>query len=665
LVVTLVERPGVTPPGDPYDRAPDIYFRLATDGTVRFVSQPCMGKPPAEVIGQSIFDVLPPEWSAQLRRQFADQLDEPRVSAGEREVVIDDRTHVFRHRIVPLIKRGNVDELVVQSWDITNSVEAAAALRVTAKQYRQLIENSLDLVGIFVAETATIRFVSPNSTELIGYRQAELLGRSLFEFIASNEREAVRQRVRNLIDGRTTVETIEVRAQHSDGRYVLLEARARLLISDRAEALIILNARDITDRHESQLLRRNLMRADKLAAIGQVAASVAHEVNNPASFITTNLHVMQDDLRVLRGTALEMRRILEDAAPERLRGLDASSPETIEEIVDEFERMVHTNLEGMERISHIVRELRSFSRADEDDGYELVDLNETIRAACNMVRNQISYLADLVEDFDDELPPVLADRGKLSQVLVNLLVNASQAIQKAPRDRQHEVRVRTSLAESFARVDVIDTGGGVDDDARVRIFDPFFTTKDEGEGTGLGLWLCKEILEKAGGTLWLEYSRESGSCFSFRLPAHSLVDIPETPFEELSSSAHEELPQARVLLVDDDELVLDSYRKILEPHHRTVVAQGGERAIAILTEDAGFDAIVCDVIMPGTDGVEVFQYLEANRPELVERTYFCTAGVFTDRTREFVRRIQDRVVHKPISARQLRALVAETVSASN
>ncbi len=659
-VLTLAPITSLASNSIPGERAPDMWLRLSFDGEIRYSSGPCMGKPAEEIIGGNFLEMLPDEWSEPLRRKFESVRANPRTLVESSTVEVYGEMRSFTSRIVPISTKGEFDELVYQSWETTDTVNAVEALRVTERQYRQVIENSLDLIAIFDASTTVIRFVSPNSLEFLGFRREDVLGHSVFDFVLPDDHEETAQKIENLKLNRREDETIEVRTKHADGRTVLLEARARMLPTGSDEELIIINARDVTIRRESQVLRRSLMRADKLAAIGQVAASVAHEVNNPASFITTNLHVMQEEVATIGAAFQRARDIVGEVAPERLPELEGPDGARVLELLDELTSMLATNLEGMARISHIVRELRSFSRKD-NDILEMVDLTETLKAACSMVRNQLSYHANLKEEFDVRLPRVFCERGKISQVIVNLLVNASHAVQKVERKTRHEIKVVAYLSDDSVRVDVIDTGCGVPDGARAQIFEPFFTTKTEEEGTGLGLWLCRDIIEQSGGRLWLERSGPEGSCFSFALPAQSMVEIPPSPFEEISSSAHIETPRANVLLIDDDELVLDAYERILGKHHELTSIQDGEAALRLLESDE-FDVVICDIIMPGVDGVDIGEFIATRRPELLARTIFCTAGVFTDRTREFVSNHRDRVVHKPISGRQLKGLVAGVVA---
>jgi CheY-like chemotaxis protein/anti-sigma regulatory factor (Ser/Thr protein kinase) len=300
--------------------------------------------------------------------------------------------------------------------------------------------------------------------------------------------------------------------------------------------------------------------------------------------------------------------------------------------------------EGMQRIRAVVRDLRTFSRMD-DEAMEAVPLDEVVLAACNLARHEIRYRAELTMTLAD-VPHVRGNRGRLGQVLMNLLVNAAQAIPEGGEDSQH-IRIATRRDGGRAILTVEDSGPGVPEHLRSRIFEPFFTTKPPELGTGLGLSLVAEIVRRHEGTIEVGVGQYGGARFEIGLP------LFETGGQALSAeSARSEIAapeRARILLIDDDGILLRSVQTLLEPEHEVVTALGGADGLTILARDQDFDVVLCDLLMPKIDGVAVFSVLQRTAPQLAERVVFCSGGAVTRRSKEFLALVQNRVVEKPLA----------------
>jgi len=285
----------------------------------------------------------------------------------------------------------------------------------------------------------------------------------------------------------------------------------------------------------------------------------------------------------------------------------------------------------------------------------VVDLNEVVRVGATFARHELRHRARLVLELG-EVPKIPANRGRLVQVVSNLLVNAAQAIQEG--DASHnEVCVKTWLDGDQAVLSVHDTGAGIPEELRERIFEPFFTTKEGGRGVGLGLSLCSDIVHRLGGEIVVESEVGRGARFDVRLP---VADPISRPRPVCSTSLPVVSPQQgmRVLVVDDDELFRRAFLRMLSGHD-VVLAPGGAEALALIRQDHDFDVVLCDVMMPDVDGPHVYAALERDAPELRERTVFCTGGAITARMRAFLEAISksNEVVEKPVQTDHLRQVV--------
>lgn len=378
--------------------------------------------------------------------------------------------------------------------------------------------------------------------------------------------------------------------------------------------------RDITE--QKQLEARQIA-ADRMASVGVLAAGVAHEVNNPLMALLANLE--------LALAALESGT---HAGTEDLRGqlLDAGNAA----------RMVRD----------IVRDLNLLSR-DEGEVRRPTDVHAVLESAIRISLSDISLRARLVRDLDP-VPAVLANESRLGQVFVNLLVNAFQAIPEGDPDR-HRITVSTRSAGDMVSISVTDTGMGIPPDVQSRIFTPFFTTKPVGEGTGLGLSICRSIIDRFGGSLTLSSQVGRGSTFVVYLMATSEapVVLPSRPTRAVSGR------RGRVLLVDDDPMILRVLHRILSSRHDVTLASSAHDALDRIADAATpFDLILCDLMMPGMTGIDLYERLSEGEVGPSVPFLFLTGGVFTDKARAFLDVTPVDCIEKPVEADALRRLVA-------
>ena len=375
---------------------------------------------------------------------------------------------------------------------------------------------------------------------------------------------------------------------------------------DELELRVKERTRELESAQEMLVVR------EKMASLGALAAGVAHEINNPAAFILANLSTMRSHIQSL------------------LRG--DCSPEQIIELRD----MVDENVIGIDRIRSIIKDLRNFSRIERDD-VELVQVNELVDASCNMAACEIKHRARLRKDLG-ELPLIPADRGKLSQVLINLLINAAHAIGEEGGDRM-EIRVSTRWRDGSILISVEDTGCGIPDDVRARIFEPFFTTKPRDVGTGLGLSMSADIVRRHGGTISVASTVGVGTRFDVQIPVgtglevHTPAAAPAPPCPETGSTR-----KARILVVDDEPDVLRTLSRALRGRHDVVLADGGPQALTRLEYDEEFDVVLCDREMPELDGAGLHEAVRLKAPRLAERFVFIAKPIALEQLSDAVTR---------------------------
>lgn len=421
--------------------------------------------------------------------------------------------------------------------------------------------------------------------------------------------------------------------------------------------------RDVTDRKRAEELQQRLYHADRLASIGQLASGVAHEINNPTCFIQGNLSVLQEHLcavesavrrHQMAGLGLpETADLAYEFDPEEpsyakrrhVRATTVDGEDDLESVIREMHKMLSENLAGVDRIARIVKGLSTFSRV-ERDVVEEVDVNEVVQVACNMTENEIRHRA-LLQQTRGRVPKILADRSKLVQVLTNLMINAAHAIEPGAAER-NRIEVSTWAGDESVHIAVEDTGCGIPAELLDRIFTPFFTTKERGTGTGLGLALSSDIIKHHQGELRVQSTVGKGTRFEIVLPRETGMRASDQTAE--SPPRPRPSARARVLIVDDEPLLLRTFNRMLRRNHEVLLAEGGLEAITILSDQPDFDVIICDLMMPGMDGIRFHQTVGERWPALQARILYCSGGAFTREAKEFVNSLdhKDRVIEKPV-----------------
>ena len=497
---------------------------------------------------------------------------------------------------------------------------AHEAVRESEERFRGITEAHPVPVIIIRKSDGVLLYASPATSRLWGKPQTEIIGSKIRDYYADREeRRAARQKFEQ--DG--FLENHEVHHRRADGTVIPVSLTSRN-ISYQGEEAVVCGIVDLTERKEAE--RRiaeqqdALHQSEKLNALGSLLAGVAHELNNP--------------LLVVVGQALLLQETAKDPA---IIGRAAR----IGAAADRCARIVKTFLQ-MARQQPPVR--------------EEVSLDDVVDAALDLTNYALrSTDVEVIRTRGNDVAPVWADRDQLVQVLMNLIINAQQAMVETPGRRQLTITTRAKPAARAVQLVIEDTGPGIAPDVRSRIFDPFYTTKPEGSGTGIGLAVTRGIVQAHGGVISVQSEPGWGTAF--------IMTFPAAPAERQAGAGSDKRENeaagqpCRVLVVDDESEILTTLDDILSADgHEVITATSGNEALSLIGSTR-FDAILTDVRMPGLDGPGLYRRLEAERPDLIGRLGFMTGDTLGPSARAFLKDAGRPCLEKPFTPHDARSLI--------
>ena len=492
--------------------------------------------------------------------------------------------------------------------------QTSARLDRSNVRYRHLADATRE--GVILCSGVEILDVNEAAGRLLGGatpatpRALRLL--DLRTCVVDTDREAL-QRMLHADLGPIELELVCV-----DGSKVPVSAKS-VAAPEGSKGTRVLLVRDVSAERD---LQRRLATADRLAAVGTLAAGTAHEINNPLAFVLSNADLLEE---LLDGGLPD-----ETAVPAR--------------------EMIADIRHGALRIRDVVRDLMSLAR---EKGGEVtsVDLNETLRRCIAMAAPQTRHRARVVSNLD-ELAPVRANEGRLFQVFLNLIVNAAQAIPEGAADR-NSIRIAGRNEGATVVIEITDTGSGMPREVLDHIFEPFFTTKAVGQGTGLGLSISHGIVTDLGGRIDVDSTLGVGTRFRVILPANGIHETT-APIRVPAQKT----PRLRVLIVDDEQRFAQSLARMLDAHD-VDVAHSGRAALEQIASHR-YDVALCDVMMPDVTGIQLYQQLCAAHDPITDRFLFMTGGVASPEAQQFLEQLgAKRWVPKPIPMADLRRMVVE------
>ncbi|HWB74387.1 MAG TPA: ATP-binding protein [Nannocystaceae bacterium] len=497
---------------------------------------------------------------------------------------------------------------IVTLLDVTDRVRAESELRRSEERWRSLFGS---IPGFVILVDREGKLQTMNRT-VAGIELREVIGSHFTQWMPPESATVVAERLAHVLATGETV-VFEIRGAGEGG---VIEWYEDVISPMRQGGEIvggIIMARVVTARKR---LEHEIEENRRLAAIGMLAAGVAHEINNPLTYILGNVaHALSQ---------------VEDPA--------------LVEVLEDARR-------GAERVGTIVGDLKLLSR-EPDEAVGPIDLAKVIDAALGIVDSELRHRATVVRAYVD-MPPVRGNEVKLMQVALNLLVNAMQAMLGGEPHR-HVVRIETRVADGrWGEMIVEDDGDGIPRDQLARVFEPFFTTKPAGLGTGLGLSICQGIVDSHGGSIAIASEEGRGTKVTVRLPL-----AEDTSVSAPAPAASQPAPRLRVLVIDDDAAVARTLMRMIGAAHDVELVHDGEEALAVL-ERARFDVVLCDVMMPRRSGVEIYERVRERDAEQASRFLMLTGGVFSPSLRARLDAHRLTTLGKPIDRATLLAAIAE------
>jgi PAS domain S-box-containing protein len=510
------------------------------------------------------------------------------------------------------------------------------ALKESEGQYRLLAENISDVIWTVDIETGGLRYVSPSIRNLTGFTPGEVMQMPVSELVSPETLEKAQGLFESQIgavkSGAFEPITVEMGLLAKDGGVISTESRMSAVYAADGTPLYLLGlTRDVSERRR---LEEQLRQSAKMQAIGELAGGVAHEFNNMLTGILGYANMLR--LTAEPGTSVhESARTIEKAA---------------------------------ERAADLTRKLLGFARRGRQRR-ESVDLNGVIREVVSLLRQTISETIHVSCEMNVEDLVVIGDSGQLEQVLLNLALNARDAMPSGG-----DLAFATGIAEltesgnipepdvkpgRFAFVTVADTGSGITQEDMHRIFEPFFTTKGQGRGTGMGLAMVYGTVRNHGGFTTVESKPGEGSTFKVYIPLDS-CEVPEEPAPVAEPSAHS--GTGRILVVDDEDLVRDVARSMLEIcGYEVVTVSTGQEAVDYYRDHGdGIDLVLIDMVMPEMSGRDCFRALKEMDPDV--RAVLSTGYGANGEARDIVQEGMAGLVLKPFSKGALGATIREALS---
>jgi len=492
-----------------------------------------------------------------------------------------------------------------------------ATIKSSSLHYQAIMENAS--CGILIHDVnGIITDINHEAEKIIGAPKSEIIGLDFKKFVVKEEQEYADVQFHKLVIEKNIGPNIG-HMQKPDGGVIDLEFSSTYVESGD-EPFIVSIINDVTD---SNKLRTQALLNDKLRTLGTIATGIIHEINNPMTWILSNLDYFKNKLKILKVNDIEQ-----------------------ENIIQKLDQMTDESIEGAERIRNIVKDLKGFVRVDKN-AYELVNVEEIINSAINMSKPQFKNDAKVELHFSPDLPLLFLDKSKLQQVFLNLIINAIQAMTNNKRQRD-KIDITTRLFGDDVIIDIQDVGKGISPDVMSKIFDPFFTTKPIGLGTGLGLSICNDIISGFGGEIKVKSVLGEGTTFSVYLPAHLLVNSPT----QMPSEISKELTRKKILVVDDEPSILAVINRILS-NHEVTQCDGRAALDHLVKKGAYYEVIISDLNMPDVSGIDLYRYAAKYLPGLEKKIIFITGGSYTSEMSEFMALVENTFLEKPFSPVQL------------
>lgn len=610
----------------------DCKYVLDEDGKIIYandVSCRTYGYTARELLGKSLGELTVKEEAILVEGRMARLLENGSIKFQSVHCRKDGST-------IPVEVQGEVVNVGGNKYilclitDMTERILADGVLKRSEERFRTVLEDMDN--GYFELDTRGFyTFVNDAMCKILGLSRAEIVARHFSTFIDPSDKKFIDS-------SRSVITEVIIRGVTRSGMFgtIIKGDGSRRIIGISASAMkdatgLIIGVRgitrDITDRIK---MEQQLLIAGKLASIGELAAGVAHEINNPLTAIMGYAQLLTED----------------DNLPDNVK-------EDLGKIYSQSQRA-----------ARIVQNLLTFARNYTPEK-NTIDLNNLILKTLELrvYEHKVGNI-QVVTRLQPDLPGILADEHQIQQVLMNVIINAEQAV--TANRKAGKITIVTSQTDDKVRISIADDGPGIAKDLLDRLFDPFFTTKDVGQGTGLGLSVCHGIVTNHGGRIYAESDVGKGATFIIELPVsmESTHKASEAETERLQNGINNRVAGKKVLIVDDENVIRDILTRILSERGYTVdSASSGQEGLNKI-ESSGYDVYILDIKMPGVNGQDMYETIGSRYPKMVEKVVFITGDTITKSTLEFLESTQRKYFGKPLDFIKLIKTVDELVSSA-
>lgn len=495
-------------------------------------------------------------------------------------------------------------------------------LQSAERRYRALMDNAScgfivqDIRGVIVETNKKVEWILES-------RKENIIGKPFADLFIPDERAYVALKLQKA-EANGHINYKELHIHSGNGKIKDIDCTSTF-IDTGEERLILSIINDVTDR---QQMYNKMVLSDKLATVGTLTAGIIHEINNPMTFVATNLHYINDQLKML----------------------NLNDTNQVTQFMLLLDEVINESILGASKIQEIIQELKGFSRIGHDE-ITPVYIHEILNFAIHMANPQYKLTATIETHYAPNVPLLLLERNKLHQVFLNLIMNAAQAFE-ASQKKDNLISITTTVKDNHIQIEFMDTGKGISPDIINKIFDPFFTTKPVGIGTGLGLSISQDIINQMGGEITVRSEINQGTTFTIRL----LMKVKlESPKDQINISLPTPKTQVRksILIVDDDPVTLNILERILGKYHEIVTVNSSLEALKILSQKNKFDLVITDIHMPDVSGIDLYKFILNNHPGLERNMIFMSGGVMNETTNDFIIQTKNDLLLKPFTPEQL------------
>ena len=634
--------------------AHDMIQSVALDGSINFVNQAwldALGYTKADLPKLNLLDIISPDSCPHCQEMFnkvtggepAHNVQATFLTKDGREILVEgnvtsryigDKVVATQGIFRDVTERKNMEkqlqekneELDAQNEELRAINEELRATEEELQHSQERLERMFESVtdGIVVAATnGTILKVNQSAVQMHGFAtDDELLGKNAIELSAPRDREKITQNMRRALK-EGTLSGVECNLLKADGSEFPAEMSTSALKNASGNVIgHVTTVRDITERWQAEeredQLEQELNLASRLASIGQLAAGVAHEINNPLTGVIGFSHLM-------------LSRDIPDDMKQDLQ-------------------VIHSEAQ---RVAKIVENLLVFAH-QRKTGREYITINDIITRvlelrAYEMKVNNIDVESQLAPD----LPLTMADAGQLQQVFLNIVLNAEHFMTKAHNKGQ--LVVKTEKINGNIQISFADNGAGISPENLDKIFNPFFTTKEVGKGTGLGLSICHGIITQHQGRIYAQSESGKGATFVIELPI--VAEPVQAGKAEVTKKEPQKSRGAKILVVDDEKAILTFLGRLLtEWGHSVETINNADTALEKLRTER-YSLILLDIKLPGMSGIELYRHIEEIAPALTRRVMFITGDIMEGTTRDFLEKAMVPHITKPLDIEVLKKTI--------